>query len=59
MKNFGEAYTFWGFTTICITGAIFVGILLPETKGKDIQIILEELGRKPSSIKLESSKTQI
>ncbi|XP_075238231.1 facilitated trehalose transporter Tret1-like [Lycorma delicatula] len=56
---FGSGYTFWIFSAICIMGAIFVGILLPETKGKDIQDILEELGKKKSSnINLETSKPQ-
>lgn len=55
--RFGAGPTFWGFSVICIIGAIFVGILLPETKGKDIQVILEELGKKPSNITLESTKT--
>ncbi|XKL59851.1 hypothetical protein PGB90_000867 [Kerria lacca] len=39
----GAATTFWIFSAICVAGVIFVLLVLPETKGKSIQEIQNEL----------------
>lgn len=39
----GNSYTFWLFAIFCAIGAVFVFFLLPETKGKTVAEIQEEL----------------
>lgn len=42
--DFGIFYTFWGFAVCSLLFVIFVWYLIPETKGKPLAQILEELG---------------
>ncbi|XP_039300507.1 facilitated trehalose transporter Tret1 [Nilaparvata lugens] len=53
---FGSAGTFWLFAGICVVGTLFVYTLLPETKGKDIETILDELGGKKPELQLYDTK---
>ncbi|KAL6423317.1 hypothetical protein ACFW04_010155 [Cataglyphis niger] len=41
--NFGQHIPFWIFTTCSLAGALFTLIYVPETKGKTLQQIQEEL----------------
>ncbi|RZF43733.1 hypothetical protein LSTR_LSTR009156 [Laodelphax striatellus] len=52
----GSAGTFWLFAGVCVAGTLFVYTLLPETKGKDIQTILDELGGKKPEMQLNDTK---
>ncbi|XP_014242296.1 facilitated trehalose transporter Tret1-like isoform X2 [Cimex lectularius] len=40
----GEDWTFWIFSSIMILGCIFVIFVIPETKGKSIDVVQKELG---------------
>lgn len=42
-KGFGAAGTFWLYGVICVFGLVFIWIKLPETKGKSLEQIEEEL----------------
>lgn len=42
-NNFGEHIPFWIFTACSLAGALFILIYVPETKGKTLQQIQEEL----------------
>lgn len=42
-KSFGAAGTFWVYSGICVLGFLFVLIRLPETKGKTLEEIENEL----------------
>lgn len=42
-KSFGAAGTFWVYAGICVLGFLFVLIRLPETKGKTLEEIENEL----------------
>lgn len=42
--DFGIFYTFWGFAVCSLLFVIFVWYLIPETKGKPLAQILEEMG---------------
>lgn len=44
----GSPVTFWVFAAISVAGTIFTAVLVPETKGKDLEEIQLELsGKKP------------
>lgn len=51
LKNeFGNHGAFWTFTVISAIGTLFVYFLVPETKGKSVEQIQQELeGKKNSS----------
>jgi SP family xylose:H+ symportor-like MFS transporter len=38
-RTFGSSGTFWGYGTICMLGAAFVFIFVPETKGRTLEEI--------------------
>ena len=42
----GLPATFWLFAVMCIAGTIFTAVLVPETKGKDLEEIHLQLGGK-------------
>ncbi len=42
-ESFGAAGTFWVYAVICVFGFLFILIKLPETKGKTLEEIEEEL----------------
>lgn len=42
-KSFGAAGTFWVYAGICVLGFLFVLVRLPETKGKTLEEIENEL----------------
>lgn len=42
-KSFGAAGTFWGYAGICVLGFLFILMKLPETKGKTLEEIENEL----------------
>nr|CAD7460397.1 unnamed protein product [Timema tahoe] len=52
-RSLGEDITFWVFTGICVIGTIFVFVMVPETKGKDLNEIQEELSGKPNNVELK------
>jgi hypothetical protein len=45
----GSPITFWLFAVMCIVGTIFTAVLVPETKGKDLEEIQRELSRQKKS----------
>lgn len=45
-KSFGAAGTFWVYAGICLVGFIFILLKLPETKGKSLEEIENELTTK-------------
>lgn len=45
----GAAGTFWVYAGICLLGFIFISIRLPETKGKSLEEIENELTLNPST----------
>ena len=45
----GAAGTFWVYAGICLLGFIFISIRLPETKGKSLEEIENELTPNPST----------
>lgn len=45
----GSPITFWLFAVMCIAGTIFTALLVPETKGKDLDEIQLELSRQKKS----------
>lgn len=50
----GSPVTFWLFAVMCIAGTIFTAVLVPETKGKDLEEIQLQLsGKKNSERELE------
>lgn len=49
----GSPITFWLFAVMCITGTVFTAVLVPETKGKDLEEIQLELSGKKSERELE------
>lgn len=51
----GSPITFWLFAVMCVAGTIFTFVLVPETKGKDLEDIQLELsGKKKSDRELEA-----
>ena len=42
-KSFGNSVGFWIFTVCCTLSVVFVATLLPETRGKSLQEIQNEL----------------
>nr|CAD7197765.1 unnamed protein product [Timema douglasi] len=52
-SSLGEDITFWVFTGICVVGTVFVFVMVPETKGKDLNEIQEELSGKHSNVELK------
>jgi SP family facilitated glucose transporter-like MFS transporter 8 len=42
----GSAVTFWLFAMMCVAGTVFTALLVPETKGKDLEEIQLELSGK-------------
>jgi MFS family permease len=42
-KQFGDASAFWGYALICLAGFVFIYLKLPETKGKSLELIEEEI----------------
>jgi MFS transporter, SP family, xylose:H+ symportor len=38
-RAFGSSGTFWGYGTICMLGAVFIFIFVPETKGRTLEEI--------------------
>jgi MFS family permease len=50
----GSPVTFWLFAVMCVAATIFTAILVPETKGKDLQDIQAELRGKKSDTELET-----
>jgi sugar porter (SP) family MFS transporter len=45
-QKLGAAGTFWCYSAICLTGLVFIGVFVPETKGKSLEQIEELLIRK-------------
>jgi sugar porter (SP) family MFS transporter len=43
-KSLGAAGTFWLYGGICVLGGFFIALRLPETKGKTLEEIEQELG---------------
>lgn len=41
----GQFFAFWVFSGSCFLGTIFIALLLPETKGKSFQEIVDEMKR--------------
>ncbi|XP_072160644.1 trehalose transporter 1-like protein isoform X2 [Bemisia tabaci] len=50
----GIGGTFWVFVGFCLVGIVFAWALLPETKGRPLQEILDELGGKKKGVKSET-----
>lgn len=48
--EFGIYYTFWGFGVCSLLFVVFVWYLIPETKGKPLAQILEEMGVKKDKV---------
>ncbi len=44
-ENIGESYTFWLYAGICLLGWLFIIRYVPETKGKSLEELEEELIR--------------
>ncbi len=44
-KNVGESFTFWLYAGICLLGWVFVWRFVPETKGRSLEELEEELTR--------------
>jgi fructose-specific phosphotransferase system IIC component len=42
----GSPITFWLFAVMCIAGTVFTAVIVPETKGKDLEEIQLELSGK-------------
>jgi SP family facilitated glucose transporter-like MFS transporter 8 len=42
----GSPVTFWLFAMMCVAGTVFTAVLVPETKGKDLEEIQLELNGK-------------
>jgi SP family xylose:H+ symportor-like MFS transporter len=38
-KAFGSSGTFWGYGVVCMLGAVFIFVLVPETKGRTLEEI--------------------
>lgn len=54
-ESFGNYTTFWLFGACCVASILFTVLLLPETKGKSLQEIQDELnGVTPTISELES-----
>jgi facilitated trehalose transporter len=45
LDTLGSAPTFWMFSSICVLGTVFVFFAVPETKGKTLDEIQEELAK--------------
>lgn len=45
-ERFGDAVAFWGYSVICVIGFIFIYRKLPETRGKSLEMIENELLKK-------------
>lgn len=45
MDAVGPAYTYWGFSIICIVFGLFILFYIPETKGKTFLEIQTQMGR--------------
>jgi len=43
--QFGPAATFWIYAVVCVIGFIFIGLRVPETKGKSLEQIENELAK--------------
>lgn len=56
----GSHTAFWIFAVFCVISAFFVFFLLPETKGKSLQQIQDELnGIRPSEVSIPSISTTV
>ncbi len=44
-ENIGESYTFWLYAGICLIGLLFIIRFVPETKGKSLEELEEDLIR--------------
>jgi len=42
-RKFGDALAFWAYAVICVGGFLFIYFKLPETKGKSLESIEEEM----------------
>jgi magnesium-transporting ATPase (P-type) len=45
LESLGSAGTFWMFAGICIVATVFVFFVVPETKGKSLEEIQQELAK--------------
>ncbi|KAG5895042.1 hypothetical protein JTB14_021870 [Gonioctena quinquepunctata] len=45
LENFGSAWTFWTYSTMCGLGSLFIYAMLPETKGKSLIEIQDILSK--------------
>lgn len=58
--NFGIHLSFWWFSLSCFIGAIFIGFLVPETKGKSLAEIQDKLnGRKTAKKNFKSPRVSV
>lgn len=48
LKSFGTRYTFWVFAFFCLVALVVVYRLLPETKGKSLEMIEQQLHKSES-----------
>jgi SP family facilitated glucose transporter-like MFS transporter 8 len=51
LDGLGSPITFWLFAMMCIAGTVFTAVLVPETKGKDLQEIQLELSGRKNSVR--------
>nr|CAD7576190.1 unnamed protein product [Timema californicum] len=58
-SSLGEDITFWVFTGICVVGTVFVFVMVPETKGKDLNEIQEELSGKHNNVELKVVESDV
>jgi len=54
-KAFGNYALFWMFGASCIISVVFTMLLLPETKGKSLQEIQDELNGLTSNLDMQNA----
>jgi len=54
-KAFGNYALFWMFGASCIISVVFTVLLLPETKGKSLQEIQDELNGLTSNLDMQNA----
>ena len=53
----GASGTFWTYATVCVAGAVYLSIRLPETKGKTLEQLEKELVPRQEKADVRNAKT--